>query len=1047
MARLDPAIRHAITPPEFEGKLHRELLVDRLHGAIPKKLVAIAAPAGYGKTTLLADFIAHTEVPFCWLQVTMADRDVMRLASLILASLEQRFRRLRDQLDLRAFVDSSPESIASAIARLVESEIPETFVLILDDVHILHSAPPALAFLDRLILTLPNQAVVFAAGREVLEVSIARLMAEGNLSGFGPQDLSLSRGEISELFELVDGRTPNHQVLETIYEETRGWVTGVVLSDLSGSSMRLGVGLPEDLAYEYLGSVVLNRQPEALRKFLLEASVLPIISPEICDFLLRRSDSEAVLDEIAEKGLFISKTIGKPTTYEFHPMFRALLLETLKASDPDRYSHLRERAADRLSQEDPETAISIHIDARDEDAAAPIVEDVADEMFRLGRYTTLENWLAAFSDPAVQVPNLLLLLAGREKERGRYEEALGMLGDVLSNRRIGSSKRSIALAHKANVLLRLGRFDTVGDLIDQAERLSKQVDDPILSGHILRVKSLSARLLDDDPDKAASLLSESVRQIEQGGDSYLLMSTYQDLATVYGMSGSLSEAKRATEKSLELALEWGSPNAQSAAANNLAQIEFLEGRYEEALLRFSRARSLAAQADNFIREAAICFGQAEVFSDLGLTLQAAELCEEGLDLASSAGDPTWLAYGCLISGVLHRRANGFRLASEWLKRGIELGNGVLETSLNIQLAAIAAQSDPGGSAGILNRLLDSETQTLDAQQESLSWLFLSYCYLRMGRREDAEAAFRHCLDIVSLRQAGQFVSAELRAYPELCEWAEGEFVDDPIYQRLAHRIDIMDAMERHYRPAEPADEETGVLVQAFGETRVIVEGNVVVDLKPLALEVFLLLVDKGSAERDMLADMFWPDHPVGRQTANLHMAIYNIRGSLGKDLVRLDGSVYRLNPDVSFRYDVAEFERAVDIEGRMLPGDPRRIFVLTEAVNLYRGRFMPEFFSDWVETKRRQLEFQYLEVVAEHAEEALLRDQPRRALDSLRGALTVDPYRDDLNEAYIRALARLGRRSDVLNHYIEYKRLLQDEFGLEPSESIRGIYEAMVSRS
>src|SRR3990170_8399204 len=110
MAKTDALLRHAITPPAFDAraKLHRERLVDGIHANIPRKLIAIAAPAGYGKTTLLADFTDCTEIPVCWVRLTEADRDMVRLATVLAASLQKRFRRLRGQLELDGLVGSPP---------------------------------------------------------------------------------------------------------------------------------------------------------------------------------------------------------------------------------------------------------------------------------------------------------------------------------------------------------------------------------------------------------------------------------------------------------------------------------------------------------------------------------------------------------------------------------------------------------------------------------------------------------------------------------------------------------------------------------------------------------------------------------------------------------------------------------------------------------------------------------------------------------------------------------------------------------------------------
>jgi len=178
--------------------------------------------------------------------------------------------------------------------------------------------------------------------------------------------------------------------------------------------------------------------------------------------------------------------------------------------------------------------------------------------------------------------------------------------------------------------------------------------------------------------------------------------------------------------------------------------------------------------------------------------------------------------------------------------------------------------------------------------------------------------------------------------------------------------------------------------------------------------------------------------------ANLHTAIYSLRRLLGKDLILHDGVAYSINPEMKAEYDVERFERAAAIAEGLPLGDPRRMFALTEAVNTYGGRLLPEFTSDWVLERRRQLEMRYLDLLAQQAREAMVRDQPARALQTLREALEIDPYRDDMNLQYLEALGRLGRRSEAVDHYQRYVRLLADELGLDPPEEVREFYARLI---
>jgi two-component SAPR family response regulator len=192
-------------------------------------------------------------------------------------------------------------------------------------------------------------------------------------------------------------------------------------------------------------------------------------------------------------------------------------------------------------------------------------------------------------------------------------------------------------------------------------------------------------------------------------------------------------------------------------------------------------------------------------------------------------------------------------------------------------------------------------------------------------------------------------------------------------------------------------------------------------------------------------EAFWPDHPPGRQVSSLHTAIYSIRRELGKEAVSFDGNLYSIESEGGVQYDVAKFEQAASIAEGLPPGDPRLMFALTEAVNLYSGEFLPEFDSEWVDERRRSLEINYLDLLASYSEEALIQGQPSQVVTLLRAALSIDPLRDDTNKYYIEALGQLGRRSEIVAHYQEYVRALSEELGLDPPEEVRALYDRLIS--
>ncbi|MFN2274314.1 MAG: AAA family ATPase, partial [Anaerolineales bacterium] len=447
MAKLDSVVRHAITAPAFDQtKLHRERLVDEIHANVPRKLIAVVAPPGYGKTTLLADFSEHTDLPVCWVRISEADRDVFRFAHMLLASLERRFRRLKDQIDLDSLVGSTPQALARVFAEVIDARVSETFLIVLDDIHLINSSEATRSFLDELLAVLPEQATIIAAGREVIEVSLARLMADGDLSGIGPPDLALSQNEVIRLAELQSGFNLTEAHAARLLEETKGWVTGLLLSgELAGGDLPSLVFDARPMVYEYLASVVLNRQPEDMRRFLLDSAVFPVMTIEGCNEVLRRDDSQRYLTRLVRAGLFVSATNETPRTYEYHPQFREFLIESLESADPKRLQSLRKRAAAYLAKHDlPEQAIDLYLEAGQGSNAASIAEKYAQEMFYRGRVGTLEDWQIRLKNVGEQVPRILLYLTLHYTDRGDLVSAQSTFEQVVQDLRGIKQKNLLA---------------------------------------------------------------------------------------------------------------------------------------------------------------------------------------------------------------------------------------------------------------------------------------------------------------------------------------------------------------------------------------------------------------------------------------------------------------------------------------------------------------------------------------------------------------------------------------------------------------------------
>jgi len=328
----------------------------------------------------------------------------------------------------------------------------------------------------------------------------------------------------------------------------------------------------------------------------------------------------------------------------------------------------------------------------------------------------------------------------------------------------------------------------------------------------------------------------------------------------------------------------------------------------------------------------------------------------------------------------------------------------------------------------------------------LAQFFLAQGALRSGDSSKAAEALEQAMTAAGASGEEQVLAAELAHAPELREFAATSLGKNPIYSVVLSRLETMRALAQQYQTVE--EEETAssqIDVAALGTAQIRTNGRELTELKPLTRELLIYLVDHQRVSRDQLVEAFWPHHPPGRQTSNLHTAVYSIRRSIGKDSVVFDGTVYTLVPDLRIDFDVARFEHAAGLAESLPRGDPRRMFALTEAVSSYRGSFLPEFSSEWVVERRRMLEMRYIDLLADHSEEAVVRNQLVKAEGSLREILRLEPFRDGANSMYMEVLGQLGRRGEIVEHYQQYVRQLADELGLDPPEEVRELYSRLIS--
>ena len=387
------------------GTVRRSSLIERLARCARRPIVSVVAPAGYGKTTVLAQWAERNGQAFAWVSVDETDNDPKVLLTYVakaLDAVEPVGERVFDAL-------ASPGSSVpgSVIPRLGSafSSMASPVALVLDDVHVLHNSE-CRAALSVLADHVPGGSRLVLAGRAEPPLRIARLRAEGKVLEVGPGDLSLTREEAFSLLRNVDLTLGEDDVAE-LHRRTEGWPAGLYLAALylkeggPFGSAAVSFGGDDRLVSEYLESEFLARISRRHRTFLTRTAVLERMCGPLCDAVLDMSGSTAALEDLERSNLLLVPLDGRGDWYRYHHLFRDMLLAELHRQEPGLVPILQRRAAQWYERNrEPEEALEYWMKAGEVDSAARLVGALAFLSYQRGRIATVERWLGWLEDRA-----------------------------------------------------------------------------------------------------------------------------------------------------------------------------------------------------------------------------------------------------------------------------------------------------------------------------------------------------------------------------------------------------------------------------------------------------------------------------------------------------------------------------------------------------------------------------------------------------------------------------------------------------------------------
>ena len=380
------------------------------------RLVAVTAPAGYGKSTFLTEWAATEDRPVAWASLDRFDDDpATLLASLASAYCRAGLGSPELVADMRGHQDGSVLGRAAPrlAAELRASPVP--FVLMLDDVHELQS-PTGHDVLGMVISAIPRGSQLAAASRSE-QPHLPRLRAAGDALEFGIGDLALDADGARQVFAHAHvSVTP--ELAAAAAEQTEGWPAGLWLAALiakdSHSQARAVTGDDRYVA-DYLYQEALIGQPKAIQRFLRRTAVLDQLCGPLCEAVLGSSAAAIQLRRIEADGLFVTPLDHQRQWYRYHALYREFLLGELRRTEPDIIPELHRRAADWYEPNGfPALALEHLLDTDDRDRSVRLTAQLARPAYLAGQSSTVQRWLAVLGDANIASYPPLAVLAGWE---------------------------------------------------------------------------------------------------------------------------------------------------------------------------------------------------------------------------------------------------------------------------------------------------------------------------------------------------------------------------------------------------------------------------------------------------------------------------------------------------------------------------------------------------------------------------------------------------------------------------------------------------------
>lgn len=426
------------TPSPRKDLISRPRLFNLITANLDNRLTLISAPVGFGKSTLISSWAAHSKTNLVWLSLDESDNDPARFMTYFTEAVRLSKNSSNDTgKGAISLLTTSQKPHLNDIATLLVNDIAmleNRIILVLDDYHLIDSKT-----IDNTLFFLlehqPQNLHLIICTRDDPQIPLAELRAKGQLAEIRASDLRFTLEEVTEFLNQSMGLDLSPRDIKTLESRTEGWIAGLQLAAISLKGVENPDKVIEDFSgkhrfvLDYLIEEVLEKQPADVQDFLLTTSIIDRLSASICNHLTKRNDSQEILESFDRANLFIVHLDNERKWYRYHHLFKELLLQRLQQLHPENISKLYKEASNWCSKNgSKDETIDYALRGKNNQLAAELLEKEGRLIWQSGEDSKIRKWIRALPIDIINAkPQLSIFHAWNLFTGGRSAEAFDFI--------------------------------------------------------------------------------------------------------------------------------------------------------------------------------------------------------------------------------------------------------------------------------------------------------------------------------------------------------------------------------------------------------------------------------------------------------------------------------------------------------------------------------------------------------------------------------------------------------------------------------------------